>query len=240
MVFWSNRRRSGVNSEVKPLIALDGVSRVYPRGRVTALREVTLEIRSGDYTAIMGPSGSGKSTLLYLACGLDRPTAGRVLFEGRELKAPAEWAELRACRIGFVFQSFYLIGGLTASENVEIPMLGRMRSERDRRKRVAGLLERVGLGHRTGHRAADLSGGESQRVAIARAMANSPDVILADEPTGNLDSQSAGEILGLLEDLHQREGVALVMVTHDPGVSGRAGRVVRLFDGQVVSDGGRA
>jgi putative ABC transport system ATP-binding protein len=147
---------------------------------------------------------------------------------------------LRACRIGFVFQSFHLIGGLTAAENVEIPMLGRVRRERDRRQRVSELLERVGLGHRTGHRAADLSGGELQRVAIARALANSPDVILADEPTGNLDSQSAGEILNLLEDLHRREGVALVMVTHDAGVSGRAGRVVRLFDGQVVSDGGRA
>jgi putative ABC transport system ATP-binding protein len=215
---------------------LDSVWRIYPRGQVVGLRDVTLAVQRGDYIAITGPSGSGKSTLLHLAGGLDRPTRGRVLFDGSAPKGPTHWTRLRARRIGIVFQAFHLLGGLTAAENVEVPMFGVVRSERERRQRAAALLEAVGLGHRVTHRAADLSAGESQRVAIARSLANSPDLILADEPTGNLDSRNAEEILGLLEDLYRREHIALVVVTHDPRVSRRARRVVGLLDGQIVSD----
>jgi putative ABC transport system ATP-binding protein len=217
------------------LLALDAVSRIYPRGRVTALRDITFSIRHGEHVAITGPSGSGKSTLLYLACGLDQPTQGRVLFENQEPKSPSQWTKLRRTRIGFVFQSFQLVGGLSAAENVELPMFGVIRDERDRKRRVAALLDRVGLGHRGEHRVSELSGGESQRVAIARSLANAPGIILADEPTGNLDSHNAGAVLDLLEDLHDREGIALVIVTHDARVSERAARVVRLLDGQIAS-----
>jgi ABC-type lipoprotein export system ATPase subunit len=149
------------------LILLDGVWRTYTRGQVVALRDVTLSIERGDYLAITGPSGSGKSTLLYLAGGLDCPTQGRVLFDGSEPKVPARWAALRARRIGFVFQSFHLITGLTAAENVEIAMFGVLRSEQQRKRRVAELLDRVRLNHRRDHRISELSAGESQRVAIA-------------------------------------------------------------------------
>ena len=220
------------------MVRLDGAWRVFSRRQVVALRDVEFSIRRGDYIAITGPSGSGKSTLLHLAGGLDRPTKGRVFFDGSELKAPADRAALRARRVGFVFQSFHLLGGLTAAENVEIPMFGVLRSERERQRRVAWLLDRVGLAHRGLHRVSELSGGECQRVAIARALANSPDLMLADEPTGNLDSESANEILALLDDLHRREGITLVLVTHDTGVSRRAKRIVGLFDGRIVSDTG--
>jgi putative ABC transport system ATP-binding protein len=218
------------------LIVLDGVWRTYTRGQVVAVRGLTLTIERGDYLAITGPSGSGKSTLLYLAGGLDQPTQGRVLFDGSEPKFPARWTALRAKRIGFVFQSFHLITGLTSAENVEIAMFGVQRSERQRKRRVAELLDRVRLNHRRDHRISELSAGESQRVAIARALANSPELVLADEPTGNLDSQTGSDVLDLLEDLRRQDGIALVVVTHDPRVAERAHRVVRLLDGQMVSE----
>jgi len=218
------------------LILLDGVWRTYPRGQVVALRGLTLAIERGDYLAITGPSGSGKSTLLYLAGGLDRPTRGRVLFDGWEPKVPARWTALRARRIGFVFQSFHLMTGLTAAENVEIAMFGVLRSEQQRKRRVAELLDRVRLSHRRDHRISELSAGESQRVAVARALANGPEIVLADEPTGNLDSQTGGEVLNLLEDLRRQEGLALVVVSHDSRVAERAHRVVRLLDGQIVPE----
>jgi putative ABC transport system ATP-binding protein len=218
------------------LILLDDVWRTYTRGQVVALRGLTLAIERGDYLAITGPSGSGKSTLLYLASGLDRPTRGRVLFDGTEPKVPARWTALRARRIGFVFQSFHLMTGLTAAENVEIAMFGVLRSERQRQRRVAELLDRVRLSHRRDHRISELSAGESQRVAVARALANAPEIVLADEPTGNLDSQTGGEVLDLLEELRRQEGLALVVVTHDPRVAERAHRVVRLLDGQMVPE----
>jgi ABC-type lipoprotein export system ATPase subunit len=216
------------------LILLDDVWRTYTRGQVVALRGLTLSIERGDYLAVTGPSGSGKSTLLYLAGGLDRPNRGRVLFDGSEPKAPARWTALRARRIGFVFQSFHLMTGLTAAENVEIAMFGVLRSEQQRKRRVAELLDRVRLNHRRDHRISELSAGESQRVAVARALANGPEIVLADEPTGNLDSQTGGEVLNLLEDLRRQEGLALVVVTHDSRVAERAQRVVRLLDGQIV------
>src|ERR1022692_3652543 len=218
------------------LIVLDGVWRTYTRGQVVAVRGLTLTIKRGDYLAITGPSGSGKSTLINLAGGLDQPTQGRVLFDGSEPKLPARWTALRAKRIGFVFQSFRLITGLTAAENVEIAMFGVQRSERQRKRRVAELLDRVRLNHRRDHRISELSAGESQRVAIARALANSPELVLAAEPTGDLDSQTGSDVLDLLEDLRRQDGIALVVVTHDPRVAERAHRVVRLLDGQIVSE----
>ena len=218
------------------LIHFENVSRTYVHGRVPALRGISLRIEREDYVAITGPSGSGKSTLLYLAAGMDLPDDGAVFFEGVSPEKPAAWTRLRATRIGFVFQSFHLIGGLTAVENVELPMLGVIASEKKRRERAAELLERVGLGHRRIHRVADMSGGEAQRVAIARAMANSPSVILADEPTGNLDSKTAQQILALLEELRELERVSLVIVTHDERIAERAARIVRLCDGRIEAE----
>jgi putative ABC transport system ATP-binding protein len=220
----------------RALIRFDGVSRTYPRGQVRAIREVSLQIEREEYVAVTGPSGSGKSTLLYLACGLDRADTGTVWFDGTAPKSPAEWTRLRSTRIGFVFQTFQLIAGLTAAENVELPMLGVVAGERKRRKRAAALLERVGLGDRAKHRIADLSGGEAQRVAIARALANSPSAIFADEPTGNLDSQTASQILSLLEDVRDREKAALVIVTHNALIAERATRVIKLRDGEIIGE----
>lgn len=235
----TSSRAAGHSSGPHPpsaLIEFDGVSRTYVHGRVPALRGISLRIEQEDYVAITGPSGSGKSTLLYMAAGMDRPDAGKVFFEGVCPEQSGAWTRLRATRIGFVFQSFHLIGGLTAVENVELPMLGVVAGEKKRRERAAELLELVGLGHRRIHRVADMSGGEAQRVAIARAMANSPRVILADEPTGNLDSKTAQQILALLEELRERERVSLVIVTHDERIAERAARVVRLCDGRIESE----
>jgi putative ABC transport system ATP-binding protein len=218
-----------------PLIRFEGVSRTFARGQVRAIRNVSLFIERGDYIAITGPSGSGKSTLLYLASGLDHPDEGSVQFEGTIPKNQAEWARLRARRRGFVFQQFHLIAGLSAAENVELPMFGVVRSEKERQRRAATLLDRVAMGHRIKHRVSELSGGEAQRVAIARALANSPSVILADEPTGNLDSQTAGGILSLLQDVHSREKTTLVIVTHDERAAARANRVIRLLDGEIAA-----
>jgi putative ABC transport system ATP-binding protein len=203
---------------------------------VRAIRGVSLSIERGDYLAITGPSGSGKSTLLYLASGLDHPDEGSVQFEGTIPKNQVEWARLRATRIGFVFQQFHLIAGLTAAENVELSMFGVVRREKERQRRSAILLDRVAMGHRMKHRVSELSGGEAQRVAIARALANSPSVILADEPTGNLDSQTAAGILSLLQDVHRREKATLVIVTHDERAAALAGRVIPLLDGRIADE----
>jgi putative ABC transport system ATP-binding protein len=218
------------------LIWLQAVSRTYPRGHVRATREVTLEIGRGEYVAITGPSGSGKSTLLYLASGLDFPDAGAVFFDGQSPRSTAQWARLRALHIGFVFQTFQLVASLTTAENVELPMLGVVAGESNRRRRAAALLERVGLGHRTTHRVGDLSGGEAQRVAIARALANSPQLVLADEPTGNLDSRTAAQILDLLDEVREHERVSLVMVTHDEAIAARAAHVIHLRDGRIEGE----
>ncbi len=219
-----------------PLIRAEQVSRVYPKGRCVALQEASFSICPREYVAIMGPSGSGKSTLLHLLCGLDRPSRGRVLFEEQEPQTASEWARLRARRMGFVFQAFNLLPTLTARQNVEVPMFGVVPRAKDRSRRAEELLGRVGLGARLEHRPGELSGGEKQRLAIARSLANAPDVILADEPTGNLDSNTSGEILDLLEDIHRREGGTLVIVTHDPAIGRRARRVLTIKDGAIVSD----
>jgi putative ABC transport system ATP-binding protein len=207
---------------------LDGVS-------VPALRGVSLSIEPDDYVAIVGTSGSGKSTLMHLLGALDRPTSGRLLIGGRDVATlnPAEMAKLRNETIGFVFQSFHLLARTTARDNVALPLVYRGVGRRERRERAAAMLERVGLGHRLGHRPNQMSGGEQQRVAIARALVTAPSVLLADEPTGNLDSATGESVLQLLESLNA-DGVAVVLVTHDREVAARAHRQIVMKDGLIV------
>jgi putative ABC transport system ATP-binding protein len=203
---------------------------------VAALRGVTLAIESGEYVAIVGPSGSGKSTLLTLLGGLDTPTSGDVEILGTSLGAldDRRLTRLRLERIGFVFQRFHLLPVLTARENVELPLAEHGVGATARRARADELLAYVGLGARANHRATQLSGGEMQRVAIARALANRPAIILADEPTGELDAATGQEILALFRRLHQ-DGTTLVVVTHDDQLAAQAGRVIRMLDGQIVA-----
>jgi len=221
------------------MIELKDVWRTYRvgEGEVHALRGVSLGIAGGEHVAVIGPSGSGKSTLLHVLGCLDRPTSGRYLFDGREVGAlpDQERSRLRQHRIGFVFQFFHLLARLTAQANVELPMLFAGVASGERRERAAKALNRVGLSHRAGHRPDQLSGGERQRVAIARAVVMEPSVLLADEPTGNLDRASAGEVMELLEEMN-RAGLTLVVVTHDPAIAERARRQVRMSDGEIVED----
>jgi putative ABC transport system ATP-binding protein len=223
-----------------PLIAFDDVRRDYDDGRVTALAGVSLSIAAGETVSIIGRSGSGKSTLVHLGAGLDSPTAGQVRFENRPVAGRRAWTRLRAARIGIVFQAFFLLPSLTALGNVMAPMLGVEPDRRRRRDCAAALLERVGLGDRLGHRPSALSGGERQRVAIARALANRPSLVLADEPTGNLDSATAEGVLDLMFETAAETAAALVIVTHDPTVAARAGRQIELLDGRLRSDSGAA
>jgi putative ABC transport system ATP-binding protein len=216
-----------------PLLEARAVSRHYDDGRVRAVDGVTLAVSRGETMAIMGPSGCGKSTLLHLLCGLEPPTAGRVLIDGEGVSSGPAWAGIRARRIGIVFQSFNLLPMLTACENVEVPMMGVVRGASARRARALRLLQQVGLADRVSHRPPRLSGGERQRVAIARSLANDPDVLLADEPTGNLDSHAATDILRQLFDLRRDRGLALVLVTHDRNVADMAGRLVTMKDGRL-------
>ena len=201
---------------------------------VHALRGVDIDVATGDYVAIVGPSGCGKSTLLQLLGGIDTPTAGTVQLLGTRLDTLDDRAltRLRLTRLGFVFQRFHLLPVLSAAENVELPMAEAGIAVARRRKRARELLEYVGLGARSRHRATQLSGGEMQRVAIARALANQPAVILADEPTGELDAATGREILGLFRRLN-REGTTLVVVTHDDRLAAEAGRVIRMLDGRI-------
>ncbi|MEU4530814.1 ABC transporter ATP-binding protein [Micromonospora ureilytica] len=217
--------------DVSRTYQLDGVS-------VEALRGVSLTVQPGDYVALVGPSGSGKSTLMHLLGGLDRPTGGRLVIGGRDVNAlaPPEMATLRNETIGFVFQAFHLLPRTSAVENVALPLVYRGVSARQRRERAAAMLGRVGLGHRLDHRPNQMSGGEQQRVAIARALVTEPTVLLADEPTGNLDSVTGAAVLELLEQLNAESGVALVMVTHDQEVAARAHRRITMRDGVVVAD----
>ncbi len=221
------------------MIELSGVSRTWEVGGrpVHALRDVTLSIGAGEYVSVMGPSGSGKSTLLSLLGGLDRPTAGSYRFEGREVASlpDDDLSRLRRERIGFVFQSFHLVPRMTALENVALPLLLAGVSPKERLSRAAEALAAVGLSPRLDHRPDQLSGGEKQRVCLARAVVTRPGLVLADEPTGNLDSASGAEIVALLERLHA-SGITLLVVTHDAGIGGRARRRVRLADGRVVGD----
>ena len=215
------------------LLRLERVSRTFGHGRVAALRDASLAIAAGQKLAVTGPSGSGKTTLLSVMAGLDRPDAGRVLFEGRDLYRAGGLARLRARRIGIVFQSFHLLATLTAAENVELPMFGVEPAGAARAQRVRRLLEQVGLTHRAGHRPGLLSGGECQRVAIARALANRPALLLADEPTGNLDSETSRSIVDLILAVAAETAAALVVVTHDAAVAGRMASAIRLLDGRL-------
>ncbi|BEL02508.1 ABC transporter ATP-binding protein [Actinoplanes sichuanensis] len=217
-------------------IVADDVSRTYELDGVSvpALRGVSLTVEPGDYVAIVGTSGSGKSTLMHLLGGLDRPTGGTLLIGGRDVSTltPNEMAELRNTTIGFVFQSFHLLARTTAQDNVGLPLVYRGVGRRERRERATGMLERVGLAHRITHRPNQMSGGEQQRVAIARALVTGPSVLLADEPTGNLDSATGQSVLALLESLVD-DGVAVVLVTHDRDVAARARRQIVMKDGLI-------
>ena len=219
------------------MIHLQGVSKLYRTERVetTALDNINLEIEKGELVSVMGPSGCGKSTLLNLMGLLDEPSSGKVALDGKPIDryGDRELARLRNERVGFIFQQFHLVSDLSVMDNVEIPLLYRRMSNKERRRAALGALDRVGLGSRTRHFPTQLSGGQQQRVAIARAIVGRPGVLLADEPTGNLDSQMGDEIMGILQELNG-EGTTIVMVTHDPRLAERTHRTVRLFDGRQV------
>ena len=219
-----------------PLLEAKGLTREFDDGQVQALRGVDFSIHEGEFIAITGPSGCGKSTLLQLIGSLDRPSSGTLLYRGKSLSDLPNPAAYRACEIGFIFQAFHLLPTFTASENVQIPMFETGRSLTERRARALELLKLVGLEHRLDHFPSKLSGGERQRVAIARSLANEPALLLADEPTGNLDSTNAHLVLDLIVRLQQEQGRTMVMVTHDPSIAERAGRTLYMMDGRIVSD----
>jgi putative ABC transport system ATP-binding protein len=222
------------------LLFADRLYKTYPDGDVHAINGVSLRVREAEYVAITGPSGCGKSTLLNVLGALDRPDGGEVYFRGEALSKRRDLDHFRARQIGFVFQSFYLLPALTAAENVQVPMFeGANRpSPRQRARRAVELLELVGMAKRANHRPLKLSVGERQRVALARALANDPALLLADEPTGNLDSENAERVLDLLTALQRSQRLALLIVTHSDEVAERADRVVRMKDGKVVFDSG--
>lgn len=219
---------------VSPVIVAENVSRRFVDGDVLALDDVSISIGRGEYVAIVGPSGSGKSTLLNILGGLDQPTQGRVLFDGQPLMQGKSLDQLRSQHIGYVFQSFYLLPTLTAIENIQMPMFETERSATQRKARASELLEIVGMSHRADHLPNKLSVGERQRVAIGRSLANEPQVLLADEPTGNLDSATGEEILNLFGSLHAQQNMTLVVITHSHEVAERAQRVVEVRDGKVT------
>jgi ABC-type lipoprotein export system ATPase subunit len=224
-----------------PLIQLTGIRKVYDLGevKVEAMRTVTLAIEAGEYVALVGPSGSGKSTLMNILGCLDRPTAGSYLLAGEEIAnlSSDQRATVRNRRIGFVFQSFNLLARTSALENVELPLLYmRGLTASKRRQRAVELLERVGLGDRFDHHPSQLSGGQQQRVAIARALANSPAILMCDEPTGNLDTRTSKDVIRLFRALNQEQGITLILVTHDQAIARTARRVVVLRDGEIVQD----
>jgi putative ABC transport system ATP-binding protein len=230
------KEQSSKSSE--DILVATGVTKVYRTGAesVEALRSVDLTVEAGGFVAIMGPSGSGKTTMLNCLSGLDDIDGGSVMIDGQDLHAmsDAERTRHRARSMGFIFQSFNLIPVFTAVENVELPLLLSGSAPNEARRRSRETLERVGLGHRVNHRPNELSGGEQQRVTIARALAGEPSIVWADEPTGNLDTETAGQIMGLLRELND-DGLTLVLVTHDPGIGASAGRLVKMRDGQIES-----
>jgi putative ABC transport system ATP-binding protein len=228
-----------VTVDQKTLIRLSHIGRVFRTEDVEthALAEVDLEIRAGSFVSIEGPSGCGKSTLLSILGLLDAPSTGSYALDGRAVEAlsPAERARVRRQQIGFIFQGFNLIGELSVYENVELPLVYLGLPASERRTRVEAALERVQMAHRKKHRPSQLSGGQQQRVAVARAVVGKPLILLADEPTGNLDSKNGEQVMGLLSELH-KEGATLCMVTHDPRYASYADRSVRLFDGRIVEE----
>ncbi len=224
----------------EPFIRIHDLHRDFSMGHTTvrALDGLSLTIEKGEFLGVMGPSGSGKSTLLHLLGGLDRPTAGHIWVDGQDITALDEnsLAAYRRREVGFVFQFFHLIPTMTALENVEFPMVFARVPPAKRHARARQLLEMVGLADRAGHRPTELSGGEQQRVAIARALVNDPAIILADEPTGNLDSRTGAEVLATLKRLNEQEGRTIIVVTHDPVVAGHTSRRIHLLDGRIADE----
>jgi len=232
------QRSSNLDSDTSTNSVFDvkGLTKEFDDGRVKALRGVDFRIEPGEFVAITGPSGCGKTTLLQLLGALDVPTAGALYYRGRSLPDLSDPAAYRACEIGIIFQAFHLLPTFTAVENVQLPMFETSLPAPQRIERATELLKAVGLEHRLDHFPTKLSGGEKQRVAIARSLANGPSVLLADEPTGNLDSDNAHHILDLIIRLHREQNMTLVMVTHDPTIANRATRTIRMMDGRIVSD----
>jgi len=222
------------------LIKLENVWKIYQLGKVelTILENITLDISRGDFVVILGPSGSGKSTLLNLLGCLDLPTRGRAFLAGRDIAklSEDELAQIRGKTIGFIFQQFNLLQNLSAIENVMIPMIFQGKSESERRERAEFLLSSLGLGERILHRPSELSGGEQQRIAIARALSNNPEIIVADEPTGNLDSSTGKKIMEILINLHQEEKKTIIVVTHDPTIANYSNQIVNIKDGQLIAN----
>lgn len=222
------------------LVELKQVWKSYQLGKVKvdALRGVNLKVKSGTFMAVIGSSGSGKSTLLHIIGCLDSPTKGEVFLEGEDVSelSPEELAQVRGKKIGFVFQQFNLLGNISALDNVMLPMIFRGLSEQKRRKRALSLLKRVGLKERVSHRPTELSGGERQRVAIARSLANDPELVLADEPTGNLDSKTGKKVMETIAHLYQRENKTIVVVTHDPKIADYSKEIINIQDGKIVKD----
>ncbi len=221
-----------------PIIKLEDVWKIYQLGKqeLTVLRGVTLEIKKGDFIAVLGPSGSGKSTLLHMLGCLDLPTKGRLFLDNRDvsLLSEDELAIIRGQKVGFIFQQFNLLLNLTAIENVMLPMIFSGTDEKKRKERARELLSWVGLGDRLTHRPTELSGGEQQRVAISRALANDPEIIVADEPTGNLDSATGEKVMKTLSDFNEKNGKTVIIVTHDMEVASHARRIIHIKDGQIV------
>lgn len=218
------------------ILRAEGLTKIYEDGQVRALDDVSLEIRRGEYVAIIGKSGSGKSTLLSLLGGLDTPTSGTVYFDGQPLNVFGNLDRFRSEKLGFIFQSFYLLVNLTALENVQVPMFETRRAPAERVARAKQLLELVGLGHRMHHLPQQLSVGERQRVAIARSLANDPPLLMADEPTGNLDTNNAKAVFELFDRLHREQGRTIILITHDPNFARLAERIIHVRDGRVTSE----
>ena len=223
-----------------PIIKLENVWKIYQLGKVelVALKEINLEVAPGDFVTIMGPSGSGKSTLLNMVGCLDSPSQGRVILKGKDISLLSEdqLSQLRGKTIGFIFQEFNLLPNLNTLENVMLPMIFQGIPPEERKKRAQNILTSVGLKERILHQPAELSGGERQRVAIARAFANEPELVIADEPTGNLDSTTGKKIMEILTDFHKKEGKTIVVVTHDPHIADYSDDIVNIKDGQIITN----
>lgn len=221
------------------MIEVNGVSKVYKMGKeqVTALNDVSLKIEKGEFVAIIGPSGSGKSTLMHIIGGLDTPTTGNVYIEGNDISRlkDKQLSNYRNTKIGFVFQAFNLENSQTALENVMMPLIFAGVSKRERKKRALEALEQVGLAHLAKHKPNEMSGGQRQRVSIARALINNPEIIFADEPTGNLDSKSGQSIMNLFKEINKK-GYTVIMVTHNPNEAEKAERVIKIMDGSIITD----